>query len=266
MGGPFTDWAGRKTVIIVADLFLVLAALIVSLANSVSVLVVGRIVTGVGFGLAVIVTPIYLSEIAPKAVRGRSIATLIICISLGSILSYLFGYWFGSQWKLLFALAAIPAAIQALGMTMMPESPRWLYKQRNHAKAFQEISKIYNTDTQEGREEMRSELDQLKESIAEEANLSWRSQMRSLFKHHYRAVGAGNLVLLVRSLTGASAIFNYGPTIIQSAGFAQGYEGVAREQQVSPLIFVDSAVHAPCFRNQVSLQSGLLLPHRYERP
>ena len=62
MGGPFTDWAGRKTVIIVADLFLVLAALIMSLANSVSVLVVGRIVTGVGFGLAVIVTPIYQSS------------------------------------------------------------------------------------------------------------------------------------------------------------------------------------------------------------
>ena len=69
-----------------------------------------------------------------------------MCISIGSILSYVFGYWFGSQWKLLFALAAIPAAIQALGMSVMPESPRWLYKQHKYAKALQEISKIYNTD------------------------------------------------------------------------------------------------------------------------
>ena len=66
-----------------------------SLATSVSVLIVGRVVTGMGFGLAVVVTPIYLSEISPKAVRGRIIAVLIICIAAGSILSYVFGYWFG---------------------------------------------------------------------------------------------------------------------------------------------------------------------------
>ena len=52
--------------------------------------------------------------------------------------------------------------------------------------------------------------------------------MKSLFKHYYKAVGVGNMVYIIRSFTGAGAIFNYGPTIIQSAGFAQGYQGLAR--------------------------------------
>ena len=57
-------------VIIIADLFFIIGAFILSLANTVGVLVLGRIITGVGFGLAVVCTPIYLSEISPKAIRG----------------------------------------------------------------------------------------------------------------------------------------------------------------------------------------------------
>ena len=61
LGGPFTDWAGRKMVIIVADLFFIVGAVALSLANSVAVLVLGRIITGFGFGLAVVCAPIYIS-------------------------------------------------------------------------------------------------------------------------------------------------------------------------------------------------------------
>lgn len=69
---------------------------------------------------------------------------------------------------------------------------------------------------------MRSEVDQLKLSIAEERDLSLKEQIRSLVKHHYKALVVGNMLYVIRSFSGQSAIINYGPTIIESAGFAQG--------------------------------------------
>ena len=117
MGGPLTDAIGRKPVLIISDAFFVAGALSLSLAQSIAALVAGRIITGVGFGLILVVAPVYLSEISPKAVRGRILAVCLILIVLGSISSYLFGYLLTKNWRLLFALAAVPAALQALAMT-----------------------------------------------------------------------------------------------------------------------------------------------------
>ncbi len=199
-------------------------------------LAAGRIATGLGFGLALVVSPIYLSEISPKQMRGRVITVCLVFIVIGSIFSYLFGYLFGHHWKALFAVAAIPATIQAVGMTLLPESPRWLFKQGKIAKGLQEIAKIYNADAPEGRQEMQEEIEQLREIIKEEGALAWATQLKNLCCHYPKALFVGNLLYVIRSFSGSSAVFNYGPTIILNAGFFTQYEGIQRQKQVRSLL------------------------------
>ena len=151
--------------LIISDAFFVAGALSLSLAQSIAALVAGRIITGVGFGLILVVAPVYLSEISPKAVRGRILAVCLILIVLGSISSYLFGYLLTKNWRLLFALAAVPAALQALLMTLLPESPRWLYKKGEVALTVTHLAKIYNANILVGRAEMEMELKLIRDSL-----------------------------------------------------------------------------------------------------
>ena len=103
-------------------------SLILALAGSIAVLIIGRLVLGFGVGIAAMVVPIYLSESAPSAVRGRIVTVNILFIVLGQFLAYLICYALDTKWRWMLGIAAAPAVIQAIGMLFMPESPRWLLK------------------------------------------------------------------------------------------------------------------------------------------
>ncbi len=92
------------------------------------------------------VVPIYLSESAPSAVRGRIITVNILFIVMGQFLAYLICYGLHKQWRWMLGIAAAPAFIQAIGMLFMPESPRWLLKVDRHQQAVDSMRRMFNTD------------------------------------------------------------------------------------------------------------------------
>ena len=83
VAGPSSDAFGRKPVIIASDVLFVAGSTVMASAPTVGVLMVGRLLVGLAIGVASAIVPVYLSEVAPVAVRGRVIAVFVVCITVG---------------------------------------------------------------------------------------------------------------------------------------------------------------------------------------
>ena len=87
-----------------------------------------RILEGVGVGLASVVSPMYIAEVSPARIRGFLVTLNQFAIVTGSLCSIIVGYFlsFSGNWRMMFALAVLPVICLLLGLTFVPESPRWL--------------------------------------------------------------------------------------------------------------------------------------------
>lgn len=136
LGGILCDTGGRKTAILFTDIMFVLGAAILVFSRSLELLLLGRIVMGFAVSVSGVADVSYLHEISPDAWRGSVVSVNEACISLGFLLAYVAGYFFGrglptNGWRWMFGVSAIVAVLQFVGMTLMPESPVWL---RNRGK------------------------------------------------------------------------------------------------------------------------------------
>ena len=129
-GGPLTDRFGRRWTAMLAAIIFAIGALIVALTPTVVILIFGRFVLGLGVGLASLVVPLYIAEIAPPDTRGALVSLNQLMITIGILVSYLVGVAFTpiEGWRWMFAVAIIPALVLGVGMFFLPETPRWLYE------------------------------------------------------------------------------------------------------------------------------------------
>lgn len=142
------DRFGRRRVILFADGLFVVGALIQAWSGSVTVMTVGRCIVGAGVGAASFVVPLYIAEVAPASHRGRLVTMNVLFITLGQAVAYIVGWLlstFGPEatsWRWMVGLGALPAAVQAVIITFMPETPRWLVKVGQSAAAKLVIQKV----------------------------------------------------------------------------------------------------------------------------
>ena len=127
-GGRLADIFGRRTMLVVTAIIFVAGAMVCAAAPSLSVLLIGRLIVGVGIGLASTTVPIYISEVSPPQSRGWQVSLFQLAITIGILAAYLVDYAFSGSgaWRWMLGLAFVPGAILGLGMIRMPESPRWL--------------------------------------------------------------------------------------------------------------------------------------------
>ncbi|KAJ1437957.1 Sugar/inositol transporter [Sesbania bispinosa] len=129
--GKTSDWIGRRYTIVLAAATFLAGALFMSLAPSFPLILVGRIVAGIGVGYALMIAPLYTAELSPAMTRGFLTSLPEVFITLGILLGYVINYALSGLpphlgWRLMLGLSAIPAIGIALGVIAMPESPRWL--------------------------------------------------------------------------------------------------------------------------------------------
>lgn len=129
--GRMADRLGRRVLMIATAAIFLIGVLITAFAPDVAVLIGGRIVVGVGIGIASYLGPLYISEISPSDIRGGLVAINQLLLTLGILLSYFVDYGLSSSgdWRLMFGLAVVPALLLGVGMMFLPESPRWLVAQ-----------------------------------------------------------------------------------------------------------------------------------------
>ncbi|WP_067936072.1 sugar porter family MFS transporter [Alicyclobacillus kakegawensis] len=222
VSGFLSDWLGRKKVLAMAAVLFALAAVGSGFTNTVTWLVVARIVGGIGIGMASVLSTTYISEVSPPYIRGRlsSIYQLATVIGIAATFfvnaavagSGTHAWDVTTGWRWMLSLGAIPAIVFFLVLFVVPESPRWLQKSGREQEAFQVLEKI------NGREIAEYELGEIKRSLSQERNTSFSQ----LFKPGLRAaLMIGIMLAIFQQFVGINAIMYYAPTIFQSAGMGQ---------------------------------------------
>lgn len=220
--GFITNRKGRKLALMLASILFFAGTLGCALSNGVGLMVVGRIMLGLAVGIASFATPIYLSEIAPKHIRGTMISIYQLMITIGILGSYCSNTLFSHLidvgtisatvgWRWMFGVVAIPTAILFFCFLFLPQSPRWLNMVNRSAEAEETLVKLRGT-----REEAQAENEEIKNSIQVKTN-GW-----SLLKNNSnfrRTVVLGILLQAIQQLTGINIIMYYAPIIFKSMGF-----------------------------------------------
>lgn len=213
-GGRLADLFGRKTMLIVTALIFAAGAVLCAVAPTPGNLIAGRIIVGLGIGLSSGAVPVYISEVSPPESRGWTVSIFQLAITLGILLAYLVDYAFaGIQgWRWMFGLAVVPAAIFALGMMFLPESPRWLAKRGRHDEARKALSRIRGASAAE------AELQEIDSSLSlSEEHGNWRDLLIPSLRP---ALLLGIGLAIFQQVTGINTVIYYAPIIIQSAGIS----------------------------------------------
>ncbi len=219
IAGVIADIMGRKKALIITALLFAISAIGCAVASSFTQLVVARIIGGIGVGAASMLSPLYISEIAPAHKRGMLVSLYQLAIVLGINIVFLLNYSIAGSnteqwniaigWRYMLGSEAIPAVLFLIALFFVPESPRWLSKKGRDKEALDVLGKINsNKVAREVHREIRNALGQEKGTIKE------------LFAPGIRtAMIIGIVLALFSQITGINAIMYYAPEILKEAGF-----------------------------------------------
>lgn len=212
--GSLSDHFGRRRVILGAGLLFILGALISAIAQDVAILLIGRFLIGIAIGIASMLTPLYLAEIARAEDRGAIVSLNQLCITLGILVSYLVGYALAHAsggWRWMLALGAVPGLILAAGMMVLPESPRWL---AGHGRVADAEAVLHDL---RGTSDVSQELNALRTDIAREGRrVASAAELLSPRLRRPLIIGIG--LAMFQQITGINTVIYFAPTIFQSAG------------------------------------------------
>eukprot|EP00250_Pteridium_aquilinum_P017675 c23732_g1_i1 orf=942-1955(-) len=141
--GFIANFLGRRRALLVASALFLIGAVVLAASFNFACLLIGRLVTGLGVGFAMMIAPLYSAEISPARVRGFLVSFTEVFVNVGILLGYIIGFAFSTlsskfNWRLMLGAGALPAVVLAVGVLfVLPESPRWLVLQGQNDKAKQ---------------------------------------------------------------------------------------------------------------------------------
>jgi SP family arabinose:H+ symporter-like MFS transporter len=229
VAGPLSDRIGRRRVLKFAAILYAVSAIGSALAPSFLVLVIARMIGGIGVGASLIIAPMYIAEIAPPKYRGRMVSfnqlNIVIGISVAFFTNYLilqlgksdaewalslgFREW---NWRWMLGLETLPAVLYFLGLFFVPRSPRWLIMKGELQEALAVMGKA--TDLAEAEKQINSILQAIKAEVSEQ-----KSALGELFQKSMRYVlTIGIVVAILQQITGINSVFFYAPMIFEQSG------------------------------------------------
>ncbi|GLJ44384.1 hypothetical protein SUGI_0930390 [Cryptomeria japonica] len=222
LGGKTCDRFGRKTSMLIADTVFLLGSLLMALAPSPSILIGGRMMVGLGIGIASMAAPLYIAETSPSDIRGALVSVNTLMVTTGQFVSYVVNYSFTQvpgTWRWMLGIAGVPALFQIIVFTFLPESPRWLFRKGNVEEAISVFKKIYSPDN------LKTELEQIMEAAENESQVDGVKKDISIgdilgTKEMRLALIAGVGMQVFQQLVGINTVMYYSPSIMELAGFA----------------------------------------------
>jgi len=209
--GSLADRYGRRTLILTACYIFILGIICILFANNFIELLISRLILGVGVGVVSVAVPLYLSEMSPAAMRGRSITAFQLFLTFGIVLAYVVDLLFtpSASWHAMFAVILIPAIILLVGMQLSPETPRWLLANQQQAEATRVLKLTRPAD------EVDTEYQEITASLQHEEG-GWRELFSASL---VLPLSIALLIAIFNQLTGINSIFQYAPIVLQKAGF-----------------------------------------------
>ncbi len=236
ISGFVSDRFGRKKLLILSALLFAASSVLTGWAWSFSSFIMWRILGGVAIGIASNVSPTYIAEVSPAMWRGRLVSlnqvTIVIGILGAQIVNWLIAQqvpaaataeqirtsWNGEfGWRWMFTAVAVPALIFLFSSLFIPESPRWLVKNRKREQARATLVKI-------GSERYADDaLAEIETALAAESEHSvQRNELLS--PAVLRILGVGVFLAVLQQWSGINVIFNYAEEVYRNAGY--GISGV----------------------------------------
>jgi MFS transporter, SP family, solute carrier family 2 (myo-inositol transporter), member 13 len=157
-GGSLNRSLGRRRTILIAASVFTLGALLLGLCWNYPSLVLGRVIVGIGIGIASLTTPMYIAEVAIPHMRGQLVTINALLVTIGQFIAGMVDGFFDKAmpetgWRYMLGLAAVPSIIMWIGFLGLPESPRWLAMQGRVDEADAVLRSIRDTD-QDAAEEL----------------------------------------------------------------------------------------------------------------
>ncbi|UXS29707.1 sugar porter family MFS transporter [Staphylococcus delphini] len=213
LSGPLSEKLGRRRLVFMISIVFIIGALILALAPTMEILVLGRAIIGLAVGGSTAIVPVYLSELAPTDARGSLSSLNQLMITIGILASYLVNYAFApiEGWRWMLGLAVVPSLILMIGVIFMPESPRWLLEKRGE-KAARDVMKLTYPAS-----EIDHEIENMKK-INQIADNTW-----TVLKSPWllSTIIIGSIFALLQQLIGINAIIYYAPKIFATAGLGE---------------------------------------------
>jgi SP family xylose:H+ symportor-like MFS transporter len=205
LAGALGDRSGRRIILLLSAALFLISAIGSALAPSLAVLVLFRIVAGMGIGAASMTSPLYIAEIAPATWRGRLVGLNQLAIVSGMLLIYFVNYRiarFGTLewdlttgWRWMFASGALPSALLLALLFLVPETPHFLV---THGRLAEAAKVLQRTGASMAPERVRTPFP-----------LGGRPMMPLL--------GIGITLAVLQQVTGINVFLYYAPEIFSAA-------------------------------------------------
>jgi MFS transporter, SP family, sugar:H+ symporter len=228
LAGRLADALGRRNVMMLAAILFLIGAIIQGFAHEQLIFVIARFMGGMAVGAASVLSPAYISEVAPANIRGRMTTIQQIMIITGLTAAFVVNYalahsagksteifWGGYEaWRWMYWMQAVPAAVFLAALFFIPESPRYLVSKGRDAEAKAVLGRLFGQGSSE------TKLADIRASFNEDHRPRLGDVMASgtIFRP---IVWAGLLLAVFQQLVGINVIFYYGATLWQSAGFTE---------------------------------------------
>ena len=233
MAGILSDKYGRKNILVMSGIFFALSALGCAISGSFNGLIIYRIFGGIGVGIASMLSPLYISEIAPAKNRGRLVALYQLAITLGILIAYFANAYllgisnsesladttgltnkiFVSEvWRAMLGSEALPAIIFLFLLFLIPKSPRWLTMKGKKEQAKSILLRFV------GEQEANDEIQQVETILSKESG-----GIKMVFSGPFKlAMIIGISLAVLSQISGINAIIYYGPKILEEGGLQLG--------------------------------------------
>lgn len=213
LSGFSADAISRRRTKIISGCVYVIGALASAFSQTAPELIAARFVLGISVGTASFVSPMYISELAPKRIRGGVTSFNQLMIVSGIMAAYLVNWALKDatdNWRWMLGLGALPGLALAIGMYFQPFSPRWLVEQGREQEARDVLRRARTSE-----EEADEELEEIKEAAEEAGGFRevWRPQVRPL-------VAVGLALAIAQQFIGVNTVIYYAPTILKFTGLS----------------------------------------------
>jgi sugar porter (SP) family MFS transporter len=215
ISGFSADSLSRRRTKIIAGVVYVVGALGSALAQTSTELIAARFVLGIAVGTASFVAPMYISELAPKKIRGGVTSFNQLMVVSGILGAYIVSWALKdvtNNWRWMLGLGALPGIALAVGMFFQPFSPRWLIDQGREDEARKVLRRARDND-----EDVDEEVAEIKEAAGEEGGIRqvWKPEVRPM-------VAVGLALAVAQQFIGVNTVIYYAPTILKFTGVGTG--------------------------------------------
>ena len=215
LGGYFADLLGRKLSLIGVGFLFLISAIGCAVAPEVYTFMISRFIGGFCIGVSSVISPLYISEIAPAKQRGGLVALFQFNIVFGILLAYFSNYFLEgvggeNSWRWMLGVVAVPSFFFMVCTFFISESPRWLILKKNNLESARKV--LLEISPNEATNTFNSILGYQKKQL---------TQVKEAFfsKKYIWIIFITFLLGFFNQMSGINAIIYYAPRIFEMAGF-----------------------------------------------